>query len=150
VGYLALLCGQIGLLLALSVSAFLDPSLDGTRDPDWMFWPWAAILVALLLRAPFVGLLIHDDRVTRRSWMRSKSWPRTEIVDVGRTGYSGMMSHGSVSGRFLMLALYMRDHSVIEVPELAGGTGSTERHLARLREALDLPLSSGGSGRHRG
>ena len=149
-GYLTLCSVLVGLGLAVCGGAFLDPSLDGTRDPDWMFWALAVVLVALLVRAPFVGLLIRDDRVTRRSWIRSRSWPRTEIEDVGRTGYSGGVDHGSVSGRFLMLALYTRDHSVIEVPELAGGTRSTERHLTRLREALGLPLSSGTSGRHRG
>jgi hypothetical protein len=148
-GYLTLCSGVTGLLLVVSVIAFLDPSLDGTRDPDWMFWPWAGVLVALLMRAPFVGLLIHDDRVTRRSWIRSRSWPRSEIAGIGRAGYSGVLNRASRSGRFMMIALYKGDRSVIEVPELAGGTRLTERHLTRLQSALGLPPSPGAPGRHR-
>jgi hypothetical protein len=88
-GYLTLCGGLLAFFLAVSVGALLDPTLAETRDPDWMFWLWAGALSALLLRAPFVGLVVREDRITRRTWLRSSSWPKPEIVGVGRAGYSG-------------------------------------------------------------
>src|SRR3954451_10764556 len=87
VGYVSLCSGLVALMSIFSVGAFLDPSLEGARDADWVFWSWATGLVALLIRAPFVGLLIRDDRVTRRSWVRSVSWPRSTMVGVGKAAY---------------------------------------------------------------
>lgn len=132
-----MLCGGlVFVLLAISVGAFLDPTLADTRDPDWMFWLWAIASAALLLRAPFVGLVVRDDRITRRTWLRSKTWPKSEIVGAGRAGYSGLLNRSSTSKRFMMIALYARDHVVIDVPEVTGGIQATERRLACLREAL--------------
>jgi uncharacterized membrane protein YcjF (UPF0283 family) len=148
-GYVTLCSGLHALLLGLSVGAFSDRSLVGARDADWMFWAWAAVLVALLIRAPFVGLLIRDDRVIRRSWIRSRSWPRSEIVDVDRAGYSGLLNRASISGRFKMVTLYTRDRSIIKVPELTGGVRTTERYLAHLHDALGRPLGAQTPGRHR-
>lgn len=78
-GYVMLCGGLVVVFLALSVGAFLDPSLTGSRDPDWMFWLWAVALSALLLRAPFVGLVVRDDRITRRSWLRRSRGPRRRL-----------------------------------------------------------------------
>lgn len=137
-GYV-MLCGELlAIFLAVSVGAFLDPTLADTHDPDWMFWLWAVALSALLLRAPFVGLVVREDRITRRTWLRSTSWPKAEIVGVGRAGYSGLLNRSSTSKRFMMIALYARDRVVIEVPELAGGVRTTERRLAQLRDAMGL------------
>jgi hypothetical protein len=94
-GYVTLCSGLLTVFLALSAGAFLDPALADTRDPDWAFWLWAIALSALLLRATFVGLVVGDDRITRRSWLRSKSWPKSEIVGVGRAGYSGLLNRSS-------------------------------------------------------
>jgi hypothetical protein len=35
--------------------------------PDWIFRVGSTDLVALLVRAPFVGLVIRDDRVIHRT-----------------------------------------------------------------------------------
>jgi hypothetical protein len=137
-GYVTLCSGLLTVFLALSAGAFLDPALADTRDPDWAFWLWAIALSALLLRAQFVGLVVGDDRITRRSWLRSKSWPKSEIVGVGRAGYSGLLNRSSTSKRWMMIALYAPDRVVIEVPELAGGVRTTERRLAHLRGAMGL------------
>lgn len=142
-GYVTLCGGLVVLLLALSVGAFLDSTLADTRDPDWMFWLWAVALSALLLRAPFVGLVVREDRITRRTWLRSMSWPKSDIVGVGRAGYSGLLNRSSTSKRFMMIALYGHDRGVTEVPELAGGVRATERRLAQLRGAMGL---TGGDG----
>lgn len=142
-GYVMLCGGLVVVFLALSVGAFLDPSLTGSRDPDWMFWLWAVAVSALLLRAPFVGLVVRDDRITRRSWLRSQSWPTSEIVGVGRAGYSGFLNRSSTSKRWMMVALHARDRVVIEVPEVPGGVRTTERRLAHLRGAMGLTEREG-------
>ena len=142
-GYVSLCGGLIAAFLAVSVGAFVDPTTADTRDPDWMFWLWAAALSAMLLRAPFVGLVVREDRITRRTWLRSKSWLRSEIVGVGRAGYSGLLNRSSTSKRFMMIALYARDRRVVEVPELAGGIGKTEDRVAQLKGAIGVGQREG-------
>ena len=135
-GYLALCLGVLLLILGVSVGAFVDPR-DGLRDPDWMFWPWAIALLALLIRGLFVGVSISDVRVTRRTWLRSHSWPRSDIVRVSSAGYSGNLNRGSISRRFLMVTLNHRKGALIEVPELSGSRRTADRCVRRLAAALD-------------
>lgn len=146
-GYVALCAGFWTLLLVVSVGAFLDPVLEGSRDPDWMFWLGAACLVAVLCRAPFVGLLIRDERVIRRSWVRTRSWSVGGVAGVETAGYSGNLNRYSHSGRFLMLVLHMRDGSVVEVPEVSGVHRKMNDRLHRVAYALHLPAPSE-PGRH--
>jgi len=148
VGYVALCTGIAALLLVVSVGAFVDPALEGSRDPDWAFWLWGSCLVAVLCRAPFVGLLIRDERVIRRSWVRTQSWSVSEVSGVETAGYSGGLNQGSQSGRFLMLVLRMRDGSVVEVPEVSGERRKMNDRLHRVAHALRLPAPSE-PGRHR-
>lgn len=138
-GYVALCAGYLALLLAISVGAFLDPTLRGSRDPNWMFWSWAACLLALLCRAPFVGIVVRDGRVTRRSWVRSKSWSVSEIGRVSLAGYSGNLNRFSRSRRFLMMVLRLRDGTVVELPEVSGVRRKMEHRVDRLAKALSLP-----------
>lgn len=146
VGYVALCAGFLALLLAISVGAFMDPALEGSRDPDWIFWVWAACLVGLLCRAPFVGVVIRDGRVTRRSWFRSQSWPASEIARVKLAGYSGNLTKFSESRRFRMVVLRLRDGTIVEVPEVSGARSKMKIRVARLVEALASPLRP--EGRH--
>ncbi|WP_406831721.1 hypothetical protein ABEG17_02580 [Pedococcus sp. KACC 23699] len=141
----------MALFLAVSVGAFLDPTLRNSRDPDWIFWVGAAGLVALLVRAPFVGLVVRGDRVIRRTWVRSCSWNKNDITRVGPASYSGILNRGSRSGRFRMVVLTVRDGSTpkaVEVPEVSGGRSKMEERLKVLAAALDLPQPSP-AGRHR-
>lgn len=69
-GYLTLVVVILTIFLAAGIMGFLDPAMDASSDPDWMFWVWSAANVGLLARAPFVGLLIEQDRVVRRGWWR--------------------------------------------------------------------------------
>lgn len=150
-GYVALCGGTMALFLAVSVGAFLDPTLKDSRDPDWMFWVGATVLVALLVRAPFVGLVIRDDRVIHRTWVRSRSWSKSDITRVGPASYSGILNRGSRSGRFRMVVITVRDGSTtraFEVPEVSGGRRKMEDRLKFLAAALDLPEPSP-AGRHR-
>ena len=147
-GYVALCTGIAALLLVVSVGAFVDPALEGSRDPDWAFWLWGSCLVAVLCRAPFVGLLIRDERMIRRSWVRTQSWSVSEVSGVETAGYSGGLNQGSQSGRFLMLVLRMRDGSVVEVPEVSGERRKMNDRLHRVAHALRLPAPSE-PGRHR-
>ena len=150
-GYVALCGGTMALFLAVSVGAFLDPRLRDSRDPDWMFWVGAGVLVALLVRAPFVGLVIRGDRVIRRTWVRSCSWNKDDITRVGPASYSGLLNRGSRSGRFRMVVITVRDGSTpraVEVPEVSGGRHRMEERLKVLAAALDLPEPSS-AGRHR-
>lgn len=135
-GYVALCAGFLALLLGVSVGAFLDPALESSRDPDWMFWSWAACLLALLCRAPFVGLVVRDGLVTRRSWIRSKSWAVSEIAKVSLTGYSGNLNRFSESRRFRMIVLRLRDGEIVEVPEVSGVRRKMKIRVARLTGAM--------------
>lgn len=150
-GYVALCAGIMAVFLVVSVGAFLDPTLNDSRDPDWMFWVGAAGLVALLVRAPFVGLAIRGDRVVRNTWVRSRSWGKGDIARVGLSSYSGNLNRGSRSGRFRMVVITVRIGSTleaVEVPEVSGGRRRMEDRLAVLAAALDLPEPSP-AGRHR-
>lgn len=129
-GYLSLCVGVLLTFLIVSVGAFVDPSLDGTRDPDWMFWVWVSGLTALLLRAPFVGLLIDGVRVVRRGWVRKWTHLASEVKAVRSQGYSGNLNRGSESRTFKMLELKMVDGRVVEVPEVTGSAASTARRVA--------------------
>jgi hypothetical protein len=150
-GYIALCGGIMALFLVVAVGAFLDRTLEGSRDPDWMFWVGATVLVALLVRAPFVGLVIGGDRVIRRTWVRSRSWSKSDITRLGLASYSGSLNRGSRSGRFRMVVLTVRVGSTaeaVEVPEVTGGSRKMEDRLRVLAAALDLPEASP-AGRHR-
>jgi hypothetical protein len=141
-GYVALCAGFLTLLLVVSVGAILDPASRGSRDPDWMFWLGSAGIVAALCRAPFVGLLIRDERVTRRSWVRTRSWSMGGVTRVETAGYSGNLNRYSRSGLFLMLVLHMHDGSVVEVPEVSGVHRKMNKRLQRVAYALHLPAPS--------
>jgi hypothetical protein len=150
-GYIALCNGIIAVFLLVSVGAILDPTLEDTRDPNWMFWAGTTVLVALLTRAPFVGLVIRGGRLTRHSWVRSYSWSKDDILQVGPASYSGALNRGSQSGRFRMIVLTVRDGSDterVEVPEVSGSRRKVEDRLRALAAALDLPEPSP-PGRHR-
>lgn len=135
--YLCLCGGFMAALLAISISAFLDPSVD-SKDPDWMFWAWALALLLPLLRAPFVGVVVHDDRLVRRTWLRSVTLPRSEIIDVETTNYSGLLNWGSASLIFRMASLHLGNGSSMDVPELSGRSSSVVEHARRLRIAVGL------------
>ena len=141
-GYVALLGGFWALCLVLSVGAYLDPTLEDARDADWMFWLGAACLAGVLARAPFVGLIVRDGRVTRRSWVRSQSWAAGDIAGVAVVGYSGNLNWFSRSGLFLMIVLRTHGGAVIEVPEVSGVPHKMDERLHHLARALRLPAPS--------
>jgi hypothetical protein len=149
-GYVGVCAGTMAVALLLSVIAVVDSSTK-SRGPDWAFWVFATVLVALLARAPFVGLVIRDDRITRRSWVRSRSWSKTEISGIATASYSGSLNHGSQSGRFRMIVLTLRTTSsprTVDVPEVCGGHKMEDR-LRVILAATGLPEPSP-QGRHRG
>lgn len=150
-GYIGVCAGQMAFLLLLSIVAFLDPSPGDSRGPAWAFWIWATVLVLLLARAPFVGLVMRDDRITRRSWVRSRSWPKSDITGVATASYSSSLNHGSQSGRFRMIVLTTGPASsqrTVDVPEVCGGHKMEDR-LRMIAAAMDLSEPSP-VGRHRG
>ncbi|GAA2485297.1 hypothetical protein GCM10009858_24030 [Terrabacter carboxydivorans] len=148
VGYAALWSGIWSLFLLIAMMGFTDPAPNVPRDSDWMFWVMVAALLGLLCRAPFVGLVIRSDRVTRRSWLRSTSWPRSDVSLVRTAGYSGMPNWYGESGLFSMVVLTVRG-SDVAVPELAGGSRKTDDRLRVVAALLGLPKPSA-PGRHRG
>lgn len=117
-GYVTLCGGLVVLLLAVSVGAFPDPTLADTRDPDWMFFAVGRRLV--------------------------RAAPACPVRWLGRSGGPDHSAHVAQvdSKRFMMMELYGHDRVVIEIHELAGGAGATERQLAQLRGAMGL------TGRH--
>jgi hypothetical protein len=137
-GYLAMCAGYLLLLLAISIGAFLDPASRNTRDPAWMFWIWTSTLTALLLRAPFVGLDIRGECVTRRTWLRSRSWPEPDVVEVRSIAYSGLLNWGLESGRFKLACLTLRDGTVVAVPEVSGSSMRMQMRIKRPRAAIAL------------
>ncbi|MFC7487384.1 hypothetical protein ACOCJ7_19365 [Knoellia sp. CPCC 206453] len=140
-GYLALCAGVLLTLLLVSVGAFLDPALDGTRDPDWMFWIWASALTALLVRAPFVGLLIADDRVVRRGWLRTWTYRAADVKSVRSRPYSGYLNrYVSESRIFRMLKVKLADGRVVEIPEVTGRIRTTKHRVAVAQTRLDRGL----------
>lgn len=147
-GYVALWSGIWGLFLLVSIIGFTDPPPNAPRNSDWMFWLGVSILLGLLGRAPFVGLVIRGDRVTRRTWLRTVSWPRSDVSQVKTASYSGMPNWYGESGLFSMLVLTVRG-SDVAVPELAGGTRKTEDRVRVVATLLGLPEPLA-PGRHRG
>ncbi|KGN33980.1 hypothetical protein N802_08820 [Knoellia sinensis KCTC 19936] len=110
-GYLALVVGILASFLIAGVMGFLDPEMDASSDPDWMFWVWSAANAGLLARAPFVGLLIDGDKVVRRGWVRNWTYRAEDVVTV-------------------------RSRPVPEV----GGAGSTARRVKAARDAVGLTV----------
>lgn len=148
-GYLSLCVGVLVTLLAVSVGALVDPALDGTRDPDWMFWIWAPGLTALVLRAPFVGLRIAHVRVARRTWFRSVTYPMASVLKVKTTGCSGYLNgYVSTSKGFTMLRLHLPNGRKVDVPEVTGGSRATSRRLAIAQHTSGLEGRQ--AGRHEG
>ncbi|EAQ00310.1 hypothetical protein JNB_09064 [Janibacter sp. HTCC2649] len=139
-GYLALCVGVQLAFLLVSIGAFLDPALDDTRDPDWMFWAWAGALAGLLLRAPFVGLRITDDRVMRRGWVRTRTYLLGDVKTVASQSYSGNLNRGSRSKRFRMLYLKLSNGRIVDVPEVTGRKRTTLDRVAVARSRLDMDL----------
>lgn len=137
-GYLALCAGGQLTLLLVSIGAFLDPALDGTRDPDWMFWIWVAALTGLLLRVPVVGLLISDERVVRRGWLRTWTYRAADVKSIGSKAYSGYLNGGvSESRTFRMLKVKMADGRVVEIPEVTGRIRTTKHRVAVAQTRFD-------------
>lgn len=150
-GYIAVCAGTVAAMLLVSIIAFLDPSTTDSRGPDWAFWIVATVLLLLLARAPFVGLVIRDDRITRRTWVRSRSWPKSDITRVATASYSGSLNHGSQSGGFRMIVLTTGPASsplTVDIPEVCGGHKMEDR-LRMIVAATGLPEPST-QGRHRG
>jgi len=107
-----------------------------------MFWLWEAVLVALILRAPFVGIVVEQDRVVRRSWLRKRTWGVQDIASVGSTNYSGLLNFSSTSRGFLMLSLELIDGSVVHVREVTGRPAAISSARDALRRRLSLPHHS--------
>ncbi|GAA4119444.1 hypothetical protein GCM10022415_19510 [Knoellia locipacati] len=137
-GYLTLVVVILTVFLAAGVMGFLDPAMDASSDPDWMFWVWTAANVGLLARAPFVGLLIDEDRVVRRGWVRSRTYAASDVVGVGSRGYSGLLNRGSQSRRFTMLTLKRANGPTVEVPEVTGRAATTAHSVSAARSVLGL------------
>ncbi|MFV0461769.1 MAG: hypothetical protein ACK5MP_01015 [Nostocoides sp.] len=140
-GYLLLILSWICVLLVAAVGAFLDSSLDGQRDPDWMLWALTAALTALIARAPFVGVVVADGRVRRRTWLRSQEWDAREAKVVGSSGYSGALNRYSTSRRYKMVIFAMQaDRHEHDVPELSGRPATVDRFIDQLNAALSVIL----------
>ena len=143
-GYLVFVVALAAFMLAISIGAFLDPQLDGQRDPDWMFWLIVVLLSALIARAPFVGVFVSADTVRRRTWLRTQTWPADDIHHVGQSGYSGFLNRGSTSRRYRMVVLTVGPEPGREdVPELSGRPATVARYIARLTQALGTQETTG-------
>lgn len=113
-----------------------------------MFWVWESILVALLLRSPLVGIVVERNRIVRRGWLHSRSWPVAEIASVGSTNYSGLLNMASTSTTRLMIRLELGDGSTVDVPEVMGCAQAVTNSVGALSRALSMPPPSA-PGRHR-
>lgn len=139
-GYLALCVVVLLVFLTIAVSAHLDPE-GGNASSDWMLWIVTALLVALLARAPFVGLLIDDERVVRRGWFWSTSRPRANVVSVGTVSYSGLLNGGSRSHLFRMLLLRLSGGKTLEVPVVSARPETVAKICDRIIAATGWRLS---------
>jgi hypothetical protein len=113
-----------------------------------MFWVGELVLVALLLRAPLVGVVVDRDRIVRRGWLRNRSWAIAEIAGVGFTNYSGLLNMASMSTTLLMLRLELKDGSTVDVPEVMGRLAPVRCVVETLRRRLSMPPLSA-PGKHR-
>lgn len=136
-GYIALCSSLLAGFLIVAVGGFLDSANQPLLDPDWMFWLLAVALVSLLTRAPFVGVVICGERITHRTWVRSRTWSIKDIADVGVSQYSGLLNRAFESRRYRMIVLMKSDGDVIDVPELSGKA----RRVDGLRRALRAALT---------
>lgn len=106
-----------------------------------------ALVVALIARTPFVGLLVSDDIVHKRGWARTRTVPVSLVRRVDVEPYSGWWNRGGRSGLFVMVVLYLHDDSRIEVPELMARPKRGAVLAARVKAALSLdPEASVASG----
>ncbi len=138
-GYVSLIVVWAAIMLTLATGAFLDPALDGQRDPDWMFWVLALALGALIARAPFVGVVVSDGVVRRRTWLRTQTWRAGDVHRVGSSRYSGALTRYAPSKRYRMVVITLRHgRGGRDIPELSGRPDTVERCIAKLNEALDI------------
>lgn len=147
-GYLVGCVGALALLAAVSAGAFISVSSSAAPGPNWMFWVGELVLVALLLRAPLVGVVVDRDRIVRRGWLRNRSWAIAEIAGVGFTNYSGLLNMASMSTTLLMLRLELKDGSTVDVPEVMGRLAPVRCVVETLRRRLSMPPLSA-PGKHR-
>lgn len=137
-GYLSLVVAILLIFLVAGVLGFVDPGMDSSSDPDWMFWVWSAVIIGLLARTPFVGLLVEGDKVVRRGWLRSWTYPASDVVAVKSRGYSGNLNRMSESRRFTMLTLKRASGPTVKVPEVTGRPASTDLRVSIARSVLGL------------
>ena len=143
-GYVRVVTGWAVAMLAIATTAFLDPELEGLRDPDWMYWLCAIVFAALIARAPFVGVVVGDDTVRRRSWLRTQTWAVQDVYRVGSSGYSGALTRYATSKRYRMVVLVLRHgKGGQDLPELSGRPATVERLAAALSGALGLEQTKG-------
>lgn len=147
-GYLVGCVGVLASLAAVGAGAFISESSPAAPDPSWTFWVGESVLVALLLRAPLVGVVVDRDRIVRRGWLRNRSWAIAEVSAVGFTNYSGLLNMTSMSTTLLMLRLELNDGSTVDVPEVMGRPAPITNVVQTLRRRLSMPPPSA-PGNHR-
>lgn len=133
------LCCVAPAVCAGGVSVIALTHLD-SGTPAWM--PWVASVIGIcslwvLLRAPFVGLVVYPSLVVHRTWSVSHAYARDSITGANAVGYVGVLG-GRAGGQLPLLSmaqLQMRDGRRIQVPELAG----SRRGVARRLTALGVP-----------
>jgi hypothetical protein len=57
-----------------------------------------AVAALILARSLFIGVWIRDDVVIGRSWFRTYTWPRGDVISVHSVAYQGMLNWGGLGG----------------------------------------------------
>jgi hypothetical protein len=125
-------CGVAVALVGASVSVLVLTHRD-PGDPAWV--GWATIVVSLsslwvVVRAPFVGLVVYPHLVVHRTWSVSRTYGREHIVGASAVAYEGVL--GGRGGRLPLLSmaeLQLGDGTRVQVPEVSGSRSAVVERL---------------------
>jgi hypothetical protein len=113
-----------GVVALLALRGYFDARLytPGVTDrsPGWMT---VAASLVLTIRASRLGVAVRDDRVTVRSWLRTRHFDRDRVIGARAVPYTGALSPRRPSRQLSMLQLRLADGEY-DIPAVLARTGS--------------------------
>lgn len=128
-------------VLVAFAMAIVGGWVDDTDPTGWRLVAPAGglvIVVALIARAPRVGLHVRYGVLHKHGWARTRRVAVSHVRRVEIEGYSGWLNYGGISTLTVMPVLYLHDGSRIEVPELISRARNGAVMAGRVRAVLEV------------